>query len=166
MFLFLRGFRVVSLLCALSLAAGIEADEAVGSDAVLGDLARGEALFDLCSQCHGADGAGNPDIEAPSIAGLPGWYVDATLRKFKAGGRGTHPDDISGMRMRPMSMWLRNDEDIIHVTAYVATLPPKQPAPLLEGGDARAGEREDLEVLEARDRAHRLERVRLQPQLA
>jgi len=139
MFLILQGLRFLSLLCVLSVATLARADEGTAAGAETGDLVRGEALFDLCSQCHGANGAGNPDIEAPSIAGLPGWYVDATLRKFKAGGRGTHPDDISGMRMRPMSMWLRNDEDITHVTAYVATLPPNKPAPLLEGGDAARG---------------------------
>ncbi|NNL67289.1 MAG: c-type cytochrome [Myxococcales bacterium] len=139
MFLIPRALRTLCLLGALAFAPLALADEEAGADAVLGDLARGEVLYDLCSQCHGADGSGNPGVEAPAIAGLPGWYVDSTLRKFKAGGRGAHPDDIAGMRMRPMSLWLRNDEDIVHVTAYVATLPPVRPAPTLEGGDAARG---------------------------
>ncbi len=132
---------VLALACGvLFLAAPVRADEApAGAEAEMGDVARGEALYDLCAQCHGADGAGNPDIEAPAIAGLPGWYVSSTLKKFKAGGRGTHPDDYSGMRMRPMSMSLRGEQDIPDVTAYVAQLAPVDPEPTLEGGDAARG---------------------------
>lgn len=148
-----RGLRLLSATAAVALvaaglfaAAPLRADEApagggtaVGGAPEAGDLARGEALYDLCSQCHGATGVGNQDIEAPAIAGLPGWYIEATLKKFKVGGRGTHPDDISGMRMRPMSMSLRKDLDIAAVTAYVAQLPPVNPAPTVEGGDAARG---------------------------
>jgi len=116
-------------------------EAATGEGAVIevGDPARGEALFQLCTQCHGNEGQGNPDIEAPAIAGLPGWYVQSTLKKFKMGGRGAHPEDVAGMRMRPMSLWLRSDEDITHVSAYVADLPPADPEPMLEGGDAGRG---------------------------
>jgi cytochrome c oxidase subunit 2 len=132
-----RGFRVYSALAAFAL---VVAAPASGQEAQpAGDPARGEQLFALCSQCHGAQGQGNPDIEAPSIAGLPGWYLQSTLTKFRAGGRGTHPEDYAGMRMRPMSMWLRADEDILNVSAYVAGLPPQKPEPILEGGDATRG---------------------------
>ena len=64
------------------------------------DAARGEELFTLCAQCHGENGAGNPVALAPAIAGLPEWFVTGQLQKFRSGGRGTHFDDISGMRMR------------------------------------------------------------------
>ena len=135
-----RGFRFLSVLALLVLPlAPARADQAAGTSVPLGDVARGAELYELCTQCHGAEAEGNPEIEAPSIAGLPAWYVDATLRKFKAGGRGTHPDDYAGMRMRPMSMSLRNDDDIVDVTAYVTTLPARRPGPLLEGGDAGRG---------------------------
>src|SRR5262245_63035021 len=73
---------------------------------------QGAQLFQLCVQCHGADGGGNSVALAPAIAGMDEWYVKAQLEKFRSGARGTHPDDVSGMRMRPMSLSLRSDEQI------------------------------------------------------
>ena len=75
------------------------------------DRARGEALFDLCTQCHGPEGGGNEMALAPSIAGMTQWYVENQLHNFQKGIRGKHPDDVGGMRMRPMSLTLANDED-------------------------------------------------------
>jgi cytochrome c553 len=103
------------------------------------DTARGEELYQLCAQCHGANGGGNPVSLAPSIAGLPQWFVEAQIRKFQSGGRGTHFDDISGMRMRPMSLWLREPADVANVAAYVAGMPRVNPAPTLEGGNPEVG---------------------------
>jgi cytochrome c553 len=100
---------------------------------------RGAELFSLCSQCHGAAGDGNPATLAPSIAGLPGWYVEGQLQKFRGGLRGTHFDDIAGMRMRPMALWLRSDDDVKAVAAYVASLPRTKPAATLVGGNATQG---------------------------
>jgi len=103
------------------------------------DAARGKVLFSLCAQCHGSDGSGNPETLAPAIGGLPAWFVTGQLQKFRNGGRGTHFDDISGMRMRPMSMWLRDDADVANVAAYVASLPRMSPAPTLTGGNVETG---------------------------
>jgi cytochrome c oxidase subunit II len=103
------------------------------------DTERGHQLFKLCAQCHGDDGAGNAETLAPAIAGLPAWFVTAQLEKFRKGARGTHFDDIAGMRMRPMSMWLRGDEDVANVAAYVASLPKTNPAATLAGGNAESG---------------------------
>ena len=103
------------------------------------DLARGEQLYALCAQCHGAAGNGNADALAPAIAGLPEWFVTAQVKKFQSGARGTHFDDVGGMRMRPMSMWLASDEDVTHVSAFVAAMPRANPEPTLEGGDPVTG---------------------------
>lgn len=103
------------------------------------DLERGEALFALCTQCHGANGEGNSTYLAPDIAGMPQWYAETQIRKFRDGLRGTHFDDIAGMRMRPMALSLRTDEDVTNVAAYVASLPPHDPAAELAGGDAAKG---------------------------
>ncbi|TMA30791.1 MAG: cytochrome c [Deltaproteobacteria bacterium] len=103
------------------------------------DTARGEQLFALCAQCHGDNGGGNPETLAPAIGGLPAWFVTGQLQKFRSGGRGTHFDDISGMRMRPMSMWLRSDEDVANVAAYVSSLAKVNPAPTLAGGSPETG---------------------------
>jgi cytochrome c553 len=103
------------------------------------DDARGEALFALCAQCHGADGGGNQAALAPAIAGLDQWYVELQLSKFRSGVRGTHPQDVGGLRMYPMSLWLSSDEDATAVARYVASLPVARPAPQLAGGDAQRG---------------------------
>lgn len=101
--------------------------------------ARGEILFDLCQQCHGADGEGMELSLAPSIAGLDKWYVESQLTKFKQGVRGLHAGDVGGLRMYPMSQWLENEQDIAAISDYVANLPRTEPHATVEGGDAAAG---------------------------
>ena len=99
---------------------------------------RGAAVFQLCASCHGQDGHGNQLIEAPSIAGLPAWYVSAQLTKFRNGQRGKHPDDDAGNRMRPLAMTI-DPEDVDVVAAYVASLPAHKAPATLEGGNAERG---------------------------
>jgi cytochrome c oxidase subunit 2 len=99
----------------------------------------GAELFQLCEQCHGDAALGNRFINTPSIAGLPQWYIEAQLKKFKAGGRGTHFDDLTGMQMRPMAMSLRDDKEIAAIAAFVSAMPAKKSPPLLTGGDANRG---------------------------
>ncbi|MEN0064033.1 MAG: c-type cytochrome [Myxococcota bacterium] len=81
---------------------------------------RGEAHYvNYCLQCHGENGAGNPDIGAPSIGGLPYWYVAQQLYNFRNGIRGVAYDDIAGKRMRPMAWALPSDRQLREVAAYV-----------------------------------------------
>ena len=101
---------------------------------------RGAALFDLCAQCHGPDAGGHRVYLAPAIAGLSEWYLTAQLNKFRSGLRGTHFDDLSGMRMRPMALTLEKDEDVEIVAKYVAGLPATHPAPEVTGGDPAKGQ--------------------------
>ena len=133
------------------------------SSAFADELAHGKQLFALCSQCHGDAAQGNQTIGAPAIAGLPAWYVAEQLRKFSLGLRGKHFDDLEGMRMRPMSLWLvaerhasgdldkeraqaaaegrdeKLDPKILAVAAYVASLPATRPAAMVTDGDAARG---------------------------
>lgn len=105
------------------------------------DLEKGESLFALCGQCHGANGGGNAEVLAPGIAGLPAWYVEAQLVKFKSGMRGLHAQDTGGLRMYPMSRWLQNEEEQKAVSAYVASLPAVSPdATLAQAGDPAKGQ--------------------------
>jgi cytochrome c oxidase subunit 2 len=97
------------------------------------DSERGEALYDLCAQCHGSQGQGNALFLAPAIAGLDKWYIETQLKKFRTGLRGTHFDDIAGMRMRPMSLTLRSEEDVVAVATYAASLPDYKPERTVEG---------------------------------
>jgi cytochrome c553 len=101
---------------------------------------RGEALYATCAACHGEHGEGRAEYQAPAIAGLEAWYVRAQLDKFRSGARGAHPDDVTGLRMRPMARQLDGDEDVATVAAYVAALTPARPSPTLGGGDPSRGE--------------------------
>jgi cbb3-type cytochrome c oxidase subunit III len=98
---------------------------------------RGEALFDLCSQCHGEQGEGKELFLAPSIAGMGEWYVTSQLQMFQSGNRGLHHQDIGGMRMVPMSRYLSSDADLKAVAAYVASLPKSQPTAVVQGDAAK-----------------------------
>lgn len=99
----------------------------------------GKVLYDLCKQCHGVNGAGNEAYLAPAIAGLDRWYIEGQLRNFRDGIRGLHKDDVGGMRMYPMSMWLKTDEAIAAVSQYVASMPKTKPVPTVAGGNASNG---------------------------
>lgn len=112
---------------------------AIADSAGANDLERGKALFQLCARCHEANGGGNQTLGAPAIAGLGQWYVEAQLQKFRSGLRGTHFDDLEGMRMRPMSLTLRTEGDVSDVAAYVASLPPLRNDAASMGGDAARG---------------------------
>lgn len=124
----------IAALAALSLSLSVAPGAATAEE-----NARGEVLFDLCVQCHGSAGQGMQLSMAPAIAGLGEWYVARQLKNFKNGLRGLHPDDRGGLRMYPMSLSLRSDEDIQAVAAYVASLPRPYPPATIEGGDPAKG---------------------------
>lgn len=101
-------------------------------------MARGAQLFDTCAPCHGDAGAGNPQINAPAIAGLPHWYVEDQLGAFQDSWRGMHANDLAGLRMRPMAVTLNREGDISSVAEYVSSLQPVFPPSTLSG-NAGAG---------------------------
>lgn len=102
-------------------------------------IARGADLYDTCRPCHGDKAAGNPELGAPPIAGLPRWYIEAQLGKFRSGQRGTSPADVEGHRMRPMARSLNIEGDVGSVAQYVASLPVRTAPTTLQGGNATAG---------------------------
>lgn len=101
--------------------------------------ARGRQLFALCAQCHGSEAQGKQDFLAPAIAGLDDWYVASQINVFKSGARGTHWEDVGGMRMHPMSRWLKTESDVQAVAGYVASLPKEAPPTVVEGGSPIQG---------------------------
>lgn len=101
-------------------------------------MARGEALYQNCTPCHGENGVGNVDIAAPSIAGLPQWYIEDQLQGFQQAFRGQYHEDLPGLRMRPMAISLTRDGDIESVAEYAASLPAVYPESTLDG-NAGAG---------------------------
>jgi cytochrome c553 len=100
---------------------------------------RGTDLFRLCAVCHGENAGGDQAVGAPAIAGMPEWYLEAQLKQFRDGNRGTHFDDIMGMRMRPMARTLMREGDVEAVSAHIAAMPPVDPARTMTGGDVEAG---------------------------
>ena len=127
------GWRTLAsllILAATSLATG---------QALAEDNDRGRQLYALCSSCHGDNGEGARSYYAPAIAGLDEWYVLDQLKKFRSGWRATHFDDLTGMRMRPMALTLRTDEDVAAVAKYVASMPATNPEPQVEGGNPENG---------------------------
>ena len=103
------------------------------------NLTRGEVLFDTCRLCHGSDGLGNPGLQAPAIAGLPQWYIEGQLEKFRTGIRGVRPEDAPGMLMRPSAVALSEEEDIEAVAEHVASLSPDREVSVVLEGQAELG---------------------------
>lgn len=94
---------------------------------------RGEAMFKLCQACHGEMGEGKENLKAPSIAGLPAWYIERQLKNFRAGARGKHPKDIPGLRMRPMARTIPTEQDVTDVALFVSKMKPVATARTVKG---------------------------------
>jgi len=101
------------------------------------DHTKGKSLYATCLACHGDKGQGNALLKAPSIAGLPEYYLVNQITKFKNGVRGK-ANDPEGLMMAPMAKMLVKDADVAAVYAYVASMPAVQGADTLKG-DAVAG---------------------------
>ncbi|MDQ8185361.1 c-type cytochrome [Pelagicoccus sp. SDUM812002] len=87
-----------------------------------GDPEKGKALYMTCQACHGADGAGNDLLNAPTLLNQHDWYLVAQLHKFKDGIRGSNPQDTTGAQMRPMAMMLADEQAMKDVVAYIQSL--------------------------------------------
>ena len=126
--------RVLALLMALAplgaLTACLEPTE---------PMARAQSLYDSCLPCHGQNGEGFPSVLAPPIGGLPQWYIEAQLKKFRSVKRGYHFDDLSGLRMRPMALSLRDEADVKIVAAFIAQMPRPVHQATIQGGDVAKG---------------------------
>jgi len=105
-----------------------------------GDATAGAALYAVCSACHGANGEGNPAMNAPKLAGQGSWYLKRELENFKHGLRGTQDRDTFGKMMAPMAATLPDAAAIDNVVAHIKTL-PDNPAPQTVNGDAADGHR-------------------------
>ena len=89
---------------------------------VQGDITAGKASYAVCVSCHGPNGEGNKDLNAPKISGMQDWYIVRQLQYFKKRIRGSNPKDTYGMQMAPMAMTLPDDKAIENVAAYISTL--------------------------------------------
>jgi cytochrome c oxidase subunit 2 len=119
---------VLAALFAATAAIGEEQDLPVAPDALV-----------YCTVCHGVQLMGNSNLEAPRLSGMDAWYVEQQLHAFKRGWRGTHPDDLAGMEMRPMAGSL-SDQQIEDAGEFVSAT--RSPLPEVSvDGDLAAGKK-------------------------
>lgn len=119
-------------------AAAEAVSESASPSAAAADTDAGKTLYAPCAACHGENGEGNLELNAPGIAGQSESYLRRQLWEFKNGQRGNHEDDASGAQMRPMAATLEDRDAIAAVSAYIASLPPTVP-PVTVDGDADNG---------------------------
>jgi cytochrome c oxidase subunit 2 len=86
-----------------------------------GDAERGKPLYAVCATCHGPNGEGMHEMNAPALAGRESWYLVRQLENFKSGKRGGS-GDIYGQQMAPMAQLLPNAQAIDDVAAYLSSL--------------------------------------------
>ena len=102
------------------------------------NLEQGRQRFQTCIACHGENGGGNQQFNAPASAGQSAWYVSQQLKNFREGIRGSHADDVYGAQMRPSAMILEDDQAIEDIAAYIETLYAPNPPQTIDG-DVEAG---------------------------
>ncbi len=90
--------------------------------ALKADTQKGKQLFATCIACHGNNGQGIQNMNAPNLAAQDAWNLNRQLTNFKTGIRGTHVDDIYGAQMAPMAQTLADEQAIVDVVAYIKTL--------------------------------------------
>jgi cytochrome c oxidase subunit 2 len=103
-----------------------------------GNATAGQANYAVCSACHGAQGEGNQQLNAPKLAGLDAWYARRQLLHYQTGVRGTTPGDQFGPQMAPMSQVVADPTTRENVLAYIETL-PNNPAPITLSGNEERG---------------------------
>jgi len=109
--------RLWSILAPAALAATI------GANALAqGDVERGRGWYAICATCHGENGEGMQEMNAPALAGREEWYLVRQMQNFKDGVRGSDPGDIYGLQMAPMAQVLPDRQAIQDVVAYLASL--------------------------------------------
>jgi cytochrome c oxidase subunit 2 len=102
-----------------------------------GNAIAGKDSFAVCASCHGQQGEGNVAMNAPSLAGLPDWYIARQLDHYKRGIRGAHQDDVYGKQMAPMANMLADATAVRNITAYITTLEASVPTSTLDGDPSR-----------------------------
>lgn len=100
----------------------------------------GKVLFStVCAACHGTSGEGNIQFKAPSIGGMPVWYVTRQIRNFQHDRRGFDAGDAEGQLMRAMAKSL-TAEKVDDVAKYVATMKRVTPKPTVKAEIERGRE--------------------------
>ncbi len=101
------------------------------------DISGDELFAKICSNCHGKKGEGSEALKAPSIAGLPAWYVQTQIKKFRADLRGISPEDPAGQIMHNIINAINVDQSE-GVAKLIAAM-PMHPTQNVLGGDSQKG---------------------------
>jgi cytochrome c oxidase subunit II len=105
-----------------------------------GNATAGAANYAVCSACHGTQGEGNQQLNAPKLAGQQDWYIRRQLRNYQLRIRGVDPMDTFGMQMAPMAQTVADPAIMENVIAYIETLPDTVVTPTVIG-DVENGRR-------------------------
>jgi len=89
---------------------------------VKGNVRNGQQRYVTCGACHGPDGQGNEATNAPKLKGMSDWYMVTQLKNFRAGVRGSHPQDMYGSQMALIAAMLADDQAINDLVAYINVL--------------------------------------------
>jgi cytochrome c553 len=106
--------------------------------ALAADTAAGKAAYATCVACHGDQAQGNRALNAPRLNHLETVYLAEQLNKFRAGIRGGEGATAAARSMAPMAAVLADDQAVLNVAAYIASLDSPAPAQTVQG-DAAMG---------------------------
>lgn len=112
----------------------------VATDTLAQDLEAGKQHYVFCSACHGEQGEGVQELNAPRFGELSDWYLMRQALNYREGIRGTHPDDELGAQMRTMLLALPDDDAVLDVVAYITSLESPPPEPTVEADVERGRE--------------------------
>jgi cytochrome c oxidase subunit 2 len=101
-----------------------------------GDPLAGQVAYATCLACHGAQGEGNPLLNAPKLAGQEGWYLARQLRNFRDGLRGADEKDLYGRQMVAFASMV-DAAGARDIAAYLDTLPDQRSSVTVAGNVER-----------------------------
>ena len=84
----------------------------------------GAALYQTtCAYCHGEQAQGYPQMQAPNLRLLGGWYIDQQLTSYRQGWRGAQAHaDIQGMWMRSIATHINDADEQQAVVGFIESL--------------------------------------------
>ena len=96
-------------------------------------------ILEDCAACHGADGMGDPALQAPRLAGQGARYLAEQLSHFAEGRRGADAADAPGSTMAAAAAEL-DEAEILALARHYSTLasPPPGAAALRDAGALEA----------------------------
>jgi cytochrome c553 len=101
-----------------------ELPKATVRETLKGNLAKGEATFQVCKACHGAQAEGNVELGSPPLTIQNDWYLLTQLKNFKARYRGYDAaKDTGGSTMVGIAGTL-DEAAMLNVVSYISTLKP------------------------------------------